>query len=311
MKELVIGSRGSKLALWQAQAVARSIESANPDVSVRIEKIRTKGDHISDVPLAKIGGKGLFVKEIEEALLEGRVDLAVHSLKDVPDLVPEGLTLAAFLKRDSPFDALVSERFATLAGLPGGARVGTSSLRRKCQLLAKRPDLDILPLRGNVDTRLRKLSEGLDAVVLASAGLIRLGLADRITEILRPPDFIPAVGQGVVAVECREEDGWVRKILEALDDRGTRLQVIAERAFLKEIGGGCQVPLGANAQLLEGQIRIIGFIGTPDGKRVIRDEIIAEEKSAEEVGRELAQRLLRAGGKDILRWLEEHPPWGK
>lgn len=311
MKELVIGSRGSKLALWQAQAVARSIESANPDVSVRIEKIRTKGDHISDVPLAKIGGKGLFVKEIEEALVEGRVDIAVHSLKDVPDLVPEGLTLAAFLKRDSPFDALVSERFATLAGLPSGARVGTSSLRRKCQLLAKRPDLEILPLRGNVDTRLRKLSEGLDAIVLASAGLIRLGLTDRITEILRPPDFIPAVGQGVVAVECREEDGWVRKILEALDDRGTRLQVIAERAFLKEIGGGCQVPLGANAQLLEGQIRIIGFIGTPDGKRVIRDEIIAEEKIAEEVGRELAQRLLRAGGKDILRWLEEHPPWGK
>lgn len=311
MKELVIGSRGSKLALWQAQAVARSIESANPDVSVRIEKIRTKGDHISDVPLAKIGGKGLFVKEIEEALVEGRVDIAVHSLKDVPDLVPEGLTLAAFLKRDSPFDALVSERFATLAGLPSGARVGTSSLRRKCQLLAKRPDLEILPLRGNVDTRLRKLSEGLDAIVLASAGLTRLGLTDRITEILRPPDFIPAVGQGVVAVECREEDGWVRKILEALDDRGTRLQVIAERAFLKEIGGGCQVPLGANAQLLEGQIRIIGFIGTPDGKRVIRDEIIAEEKIAEEVGRELAQRLLRAGGKDILRWLEEHPPWGK
>lgn len=310
MSTLVIGTRGSKLALWQANLVADTLRATHPGIEVRIEVIRTTGDHIQDVPLARVGGKGLFVKEIEEALRDGRADIAVHSLKDVPDTVPEGLVLAAFLPREVPYDAFVSERHDRLWDLPDGARVGTSSLRRAAQVRAARPDLEVVPLRGNVDTRLRRLREGLDAVILAGAGLRRLGLQDRIRELLAPPEFIPAVGQGVVVVECRERDAETRRRLQPLDHAETRVQVRAERAFLKTIGGGCQVPLGAHARLEGDRVVVIGMVARPDGSVVLRDEVSAGASEAERAGEDLAQSLLDRGGRDILRDLEEHPPWG-
>lgn len=310
MSPNVIGTRGSKLALWQANMVAETLRATHPGIEVRIEVIRTTGDHIQDVPLARWGGKGLFVKEIEEALRDGRADIAVHSLKDVPDTVPEGLVLAAYLPREVPFDAFVSDRFERLWDLPEGARVGTSSLRRAALVRAARPDLEVVPLRGNVDTRLRRLREGLDAVILAGAGLRRLGLGDRIRELLTPPEFIPAVGQGVVVVECREGDADTRRRLAPLDHADTRVQVCAERSFLKTIGGGCQVPLGAHARIEGDRVAVIGMIARPDGSVVLRDEVSTGADEAEKAGEDLAQRLLDRGGRDILRELEEHPPWG-
>ncbi len=310
MSTLVIGTRGSKLALWQANLVADTLRATHPGIEVRIEVIRTTGDHIQDVPLARVGGKGLFVKEIEEALRDGRADIAVHSLKDVPDTVPEGLVLAAALPREVPYDAFVSERHDRLWDLPDGARVGTSSLRRAAQVRAARPDLEVVPLRGNVDTRLRRLREGLDAVILAGAGLRRLGLQDRIRELLTPPEFIPAVGQGVVVVECRERDPETRRRLAPLDHAETRVQVRAERSFLRTIGGGCQVPLGAHARLEGDRVVVIGMVARPDGSLVLRDEVSAGASEAERAGEDLAQSLLDRGGRDILRELEENPPWG-
>ncbi|MBM4394840.1 MAG: hydroxymethylbilane synthase [Deltaproteobacteria bacterium] len=303
MPALVLGSRGSRLALWQTNMVRDAVVAAHPDVGVSIEVIHTRGDKILDVPLAKVGGKGLFVKEIEDALLDGRCDAAVHSLKDVPAELPGGLILGAACERELPWDAFVSERHGAVTDLPEGARVGTSSLRRVCQLLAMRPDLEVVPLRGNVETRLRKLSEGLDAVVLAAAGLRRLGLGDRITALLTPPEFVPAVGQGIVVVECREGDAATRGLLASLDHGPTRVAMAAERAFLAAVGGSCQVPLGAIATVDGDRVDVTGMIGRPDGGTILKDREAAASASAAEAGRRIAERLLGAGGREILEQL--------
>jgi hydroxymethylbilane synthase len=248
-----------------------------------------------------VGGKGLFVKEIEDALLDGRCDVAVHSLKDVPAELPPGLILGACLARDVPFDALVSERFPTVDALPEGAKVGTSSLRRASQLAALRPDLSIVSLRGNVETRLRKLgTQGLDAIVLAAAGLRRLGLGDRIASLLEPPAFVPAVGQGIVVIECREDDRDVRHFMMAQEHGPTRIAMRAERAFLATMGGGCQVPLGAFAQVEGDTLSMIGMVGRPDGSQILKQSRRGPIWSPEAMGRELAQALLDEGGREIL-----------
>jgi hydroxymethylbilane synthase len=304
VSRVVLASRGSKLALAQTNMVKTLLEAADPGLQTSIEIIHTKGDKILDVPLAQVGGKGLFVKEIEDALLERRADVAVHSLKDVPAELPEGLLLGATLPREVPYDALVSERYGTLDDLPEGAKVGTSSLRRLAQLKALRPDLDVVSLRGNVDTRLRKLSEGLDAILLAAAGLRRLGLGDRVRQLLTPPEFVPAVGQGVVVVECRGDDRPVRELLARLDDATTAVAVRAERAFLGRMGGGCQVPLGAYCQVEESAVVVVGMVGRPDGSTVLRDRVEGEAERAADLGVALAERLLAAGGDAILRELE-------
>jgi hydroxymethylbilane synthase len=279
------------------------LAAAEPGIETAIEIIHTKGDRILDVPLAKVGGKGLFVKEIEDALLDSRCDVAVHSLKDVPAELPAGLVLGAALPREVPYDALVSERYGSLEDLPEGARVGTSSLRRLAQLKALRPDLDVVSLRGNVDTRLRKLSEGFDAILLAAAGLRRLGLGHRATALLTPPDFVPAVGQGVVVVECREADRGTRQALDRLEHRDTRVAVRAERAFLATMGGGCQVPLGAYATVDGDDVRVIGMVGRPDGSEILRADAEGTAEGAEACGRAVAQELLGRGGREILESL--------
>jgi len=304
MRPLRIGTRGSPLALRQTGMVAEALRGAGREVTVEV--IHTRGDRILDVPLARVGGKGLFVKEIEEALLEGRCDLAVHSLKDVPAELPEGLMLGACLEREVPFDALVSRWGSTLQALPAGARVGTSSLRRQAQLLAARPDVQVGSLRGNVETRLRRFEEGLDAVVLAAAGLRRLGLGDRISGLLEPPDFIPAAGQGIVVVECRESDGEVLQLLEEhLEDPATRVAMRAERAFLRTMEGGCQVPLGGWARAADGGLRMVGFLARPDGTGLRRVERTGEAGAPEDLGREVALALLESGGREILASLLE------
>jgi hydroxymethylbilane synthase len=300
MSRIVLGSRGSRLALAQTHMVRDLLAAAEPGLDTAIEIIHTKGDRILDVPLAKVGGKGLFVKEIEDALLDGRADVAVHSLKDVPAELPAGLVLGAALAREVPYDALVSERYGSLEDLPEGARVGTSSLRRLAQLKALRPDLDVVSLRGNVDTRLRKLSEGFDAILLAAAGLRRLGLGHRATALLTPPDFVPAVGQGVVVVECREADRATRQALDRLEHRDTRVAVRAEREFLATMGGGCQVPLGAHATVDGDDVRVIGMVGRPDGSEILRAEAEGTAEGAEACGRAVAEDLLGRGGREIL-----------
>lgn len=304
MRPLTIGTRGSALALRQTAMVAEALGRAGWEV--RVEVIHTRGDRILDVPLAKVGGKGLFVKEIEEALLDRRCDLAVHSLKDVPAELPDGLMLGACLSREVPFDALISRWGPTLEGLPDGARVGTSSLRRQAQLLAARPDLQVGSLRGNVETRLRRFDEGLDAVILAAAGLRRLGMEDRISGLLEPPGFIPAAGQGIVVVECRESDREVREVLgECLEDPATRVVMRAERAFLAAMEGGCQVPLGAWARVRDGGLRMVGFLARPDGTDLRRVERSGDPGAPEDLGREVASALLARGGREILASLLE------
>jgi hydroxymethylbilane synthase len=293
---LRIGSRGSKLALWQAEWVAR--ELARLGQSARIEIIRTTGDKMTDVALAQVGAKGLFTREIEEALLAGRIDLAVHSLKDLPTALPEGLTLAAVLQREDARDAVVGRR---LCDLEPGARVGTSSLRRAAQLRRLRPDLLIEPVRGNVDTRLRRLAEGrYDAIVLALAGLRRLGWEERIAEILPLETMLPAVGQGALAIETREGDEVVRAACRPLEDPDTRRAVMAERALLAGLGGGCQVPIAAHAELSDGALRLRAVVISPDGAQAVRDEIRGAPEDAEELGSELARRLLTSGAQAIL-----------
>jgi hydroxymethylbilane synthase len=290
---LVIASRGSQLALWQAhwvqaQLAARGLES-------RIEIIKTTGDKITDVPLAKVGTKGLFTKEIEEALVDGRADLAVHSLKDLPTELPEGLVLAAVPPREDPRDAVVGRRLADLAT---GARVGTSSLRRSAQLRKLRPDLKIESVRGNLDTRLRKLDEGqFDAILLAAAGLKRLGWAARIAEILEPTVMCSAVGQGALAIETRPE-GAGFSAARTMDDAATHTAVTAERAVLRTLGGGCQVPIGAHATVMADRIRLIGIVASPDGTEVIRAE--SEGTDAEALGRAMGEDLLARGARRIL-----------
>jgi len=295
-----IGTRGSKLALWQSNWVKSRIEELRAGIEVELVKITTKGDKILDAPLAQIGGKGLFVKEIEEALLDDRIDLAVHSMKDMPAEAPDGLIIGAVPKRENPFDALVSGG-DVLANLPEGARIGTSSLRRSAQLKHLRPDLIIEPLRGNVDTRLRKLDEGqYDAVVLAVAGLSRMGLADRVTEHLGPPDFLPAVGQGALAIEVRGDNNHARELIAPLEDSPTRITTAAERAFLAKLEGGCQVPIAAHATTTDGKLHLVGLVAELDGVKIIRGEIKGKPEETENLGRELARRVLKAGAAKIL-----------
>jgi hydroxymethylbilane synthase len=292
---LVIGSRGSQLALWQANWIAARLAERGEET--RIEIIKTTGDKITDVPLAKVGTKGLFTKEIEEALLDGRIDLAVHSLKDLPTEIPAGLTIAAIPEREDPRDALVG---VTLKNLTAGAKVGTSSLRRAAQLRVMRKDLRIESVRGNLDTRVRKLDEGqYEAIVLASAGLTRLGWAHRIAEILPPEVMCPAVGQGALAVETRVE-GPARDVCARLDHAMTRATVTAERAVLASLGGGCQVPIGAHAQVSGGMVQLIGVVISPDGEHAVRKSDQGAVAEAENVGRRVGAALLAEGAREIL-----------
>jgi hydroxymethylbilane synthase len=293
---LTIGSRGSQLALWQARWIQARLESMGEQC--RLEIIRTTGDKITDVALSKVGAKGLFTKEIEEALLAGTIDLAVHSLKDMPTELPAGLTLAAIPEREDPRDALVGHKLAELAA---GARVGTSSLRRAAQLRALRPDLEIENIRGNLDTRLRKLDEGrYDAIVLASAGLRRLGWDNRIAELLDPQVMCPAVGQGALAVETRADNGPAFQISKRLEHAQTRVAVTAERAVLASLGGGCQVPIGAHATVEGGRLQLRAIVVSPDGSQVIRRQSSGRVAEAETLGRSLGEELLAEGGRQIL-----------
>jgi hydroxymethylbilane synthase len=297
---LIIGTRASKLALVQTYMVRDALQSAHPGLTVAVEHITTRGDIILDRPLNAIGDKGLFVVEIEEAMRAGRIDLAVHSAKDLPSVLPPDMTLAACPRRADPRDALVAQPGMTLAALPSGARVGTSSLRRACQLRALRPDLTLVDLRGNVDTRLRKLREGqYDAIVLAAAGLKRLGLDAAISELIEPDVLIPAVGQGVIGVEARAGDEEVLRLLAPLDDQAARVAITAERAFLARIGGGCQVPVGALAHLEGDEVLLRGMIGARDG-RMVRGMQRGSASDPVGLGCALADELLDQGGRALL-----------
>ena len=301
VERIVIATRGSQLALWQAEHVKARLLAVSPDARVELLVIKTMGDKILDVPLAKVGGKGLFVKEIEQALLDREADLAVHSMKDVPAELAPGLLLAAVSTREVPWDALCTKG-ATLDELPQGARVGTSSMRRQCQLLARRPDLQIGMLRGNVPTRLARLDEGkFDAVVLAAAGLTRLGLADRITQLLPPEISLPAVAQGVLGLETREGDhGVIELVRRALHDGDEEQRVAAERAFLLRMGGSCTTPLAAHAVTDGPDLVIDGLCGLPDGTKILRDRVRGPREQAPALGLALADRLLAAGARAIL-----------
>ncbi|MBI5410002.1 MAG: hydroxymethylbilane synthase [Nitrospirae bacterium] len=325
--KVIIATRGSKLALWQAEWVKGQIEKVKPGVEVELRKIKTTGDMILDVPLAKVGGKGLFVKEIEDALLKKKADLAVHSMKDVPTDLPEGLHIAAICKREDPRDAFITQisnfkfQISNFKSLPQGAHIGTSSLRRICQLLNKRPDLRITQLRGNLDTRLRKLDEGqFDAIILAAAGVKRLGLAHRITEILPEKISLPAIGQGAIGIECRTDDEFINSLLKKLNHKASSICVRAERAFLKKLEGGCQVPIGAYARIVsqesevrsqklkqkskienrESEIIINGLVGSVDGKTLIKGSKKGKPENAELLGIKLAETLLSKGAGKIL-----------
>lgn len=321
--KITIGTRSSKLALWQANHVREELNKQWHGIEINLKEIKTKGDHITDVALSKIGGKGLFTKEIEDALLNGEIDLAVHSLKDLPTKLPDGLKIGAVLKRESPHDVLIqksevsrslrerasstpwaggqkSESFKTLTA---GAKIGTSSLRRIAQLKAIRPDLEYLDLRGNLDTRIRKLDKSnYDAIILAYSGVKRLDFEDRITEHFNPKKILPAVGQGTLAIEIRENDKEIERLVLKLNDKNTMLISIAERAFLERLQGGCQVPIGAYTEIENDKIILYGMIATLDGKRIIRDNVTSnlEIYDAKKTGTSLAEKLLRSGGEEIL-----------
>ncbi len=300
-RTLKIATRKSPLALWQANFVKDRLEALHPQLQVELVPMSTQGDKILDTPLAKVGGKGLFVKELETAMLEGRADIAVHSMKDVPVEFPEGLGLHTICEREDPRDAFVSNRFKAIAELPQGAVVGTSSLRRQCQLRAARPDLVIRDLRGNVNTRLAKLDAGeYDAIILAAAGLKRLEMAHRITAFIEPEQSLPANGQGAVGIECRLDDVELHALLAPLEHTETRVRVLTERAMNRALQGGCQVPIGAYALVDGEQIWLRGLVGSPDGSQVIRDEIRGPLADGEALGEQLAQRLLAAGADEIL-----------
>ena len=296
---IIIGTRSSKLALWQADYVME--QKKYPELHVEKKLMTTKGDKILDAPLAKIGGKGLFTKELEQDMLEGGIDIAVHSLKDMPTEVPDGLIITAITKRYDPGDAFVSNKVKSLAELPQGAVVGTSSLRRKAQLLHARPDLVVKDLRGNVNTRLRKLDAGeYDAAILAVAGLRRLGFGGRITEVLPKSMILPAVGQGALAIEAREDDAETRELVAFLNDEATVACAKAERAFLARVEGGCQVPVGVYATPEDSGLHVEAVIASLDGKRLYRDHVSGQVKDAEPLGTELADKLLDMGGIDIM-----------
>jgi hydroxymethylbilane synthase len=299
---VVVGTRGSALALWQTRHIIERLRTVAPELEVVVKTIETQGDLVRDRALSEVGGKGLFVKEIELALLRGEIDLAVHSLKDMPTEQPEGLALGAIPERAEPCDALVVRGGeGSLPTLPLQSRVGTSSLRRRAQLLAARPDLQVLDLRGNVDTRLRKLADGqYDAVVLAAAGLVRLGHGDAISQVLDVEAMLPAVGQGALCVEVRTGDGKTRALIEPLDHPATRQATQAERAFLRRLEGGCQVPIGAYAEVRGEQLHLRGLVAALDGSRLVRDEIHGSASDGDELGAELAEQVLAAGGERIL-----------
>ncbi len=305
MKILKIATRQSPLALWQAEHIRDRLQALHPDLTVELVAFVTQGDKILDTPLAKIGGKGLFVKELEAALLDGRADLAVHSMKDVPMQLPEGLSLPIMCEREDPFDAFVSNQYLKFEDLPLGARLGTSSLRRKCQLLKQRPDLNIIDLRGNVGTRLAKLDDGqYDAIILASAGLKRLGLQARIRHVLTTEVSLPAVGQGALGLECRSEDPQVLALISPLMHLETDVCVRAERAFNTYLEGGCQVPIAGFATLMQDQLRLEGRVGSADGQILLRAELTGPMSQAEQLGVQLAQELLRQGAGELLSALQ-------
>ncbi|HEV2834416.1 MAG TPA: hydroxymethylbilane synthase [Pyrinomonadaceae bacterium] len=300
---LIIGSRGSRLALWQAEHARDLLLAQNPDFTIEIEIIKTTGDVKPD-PLSVIGGKGVFTKELEEALLDKRIDIAVHSLKDLPTIVPDGLSISAICEREDPRDALVLRKdlnITSLRDLPAGAVVGTSSQRRLAQLKAQRSDLVIKDLRGNVDTRVRKLDEGqYDALILASAGLIRLGLKDRISTAIEPKEMLPAVGQGAIAIEIRADDDVTVEATRKLNHRETEVACRAERAFLRGLGGGCQFPIAAHA-VVEGELlKLEGLVARPDGAEILRDRLAGEPNEAEGIGSQLAEQLIKRGANAIL-----------
>lgn len=301
-----IGTRGSSLALWQANWVKEEIIKRHPDIDIDLVKIKTSGDKITDVPLARVGGKGLFVKEIEEALLKGEIDLAIHSMKDVPTELPDGLHIAVITRREDPRDAFIisqkskakSQKFKDL---PEGAIIGTSSLRRSSQLLNIRPDLKIVQLRGNLDTRLKKLDEGqFDAIILAAAGVKRLGLGGRIAEILSPDISLPAIGQGALGIEVRKDDAELNDIISFLNHDASSVAVKAERAFLRRLQGGCQVPIAAYGEIKDNSLNLAGLVGRIDGSEIIKDNIKGDIDGYEELGIRLAERLLSMGAKEIL-----------
>lgn len=304
LDKLVIGSRGSGLALWQANWIKSQLEALHSDLEVEIKIIKTSGDIIQDVPLAKIGGKGLFVKEIEEAMLRGEVDIAVHSMKDVPMSLPYELDISVITERENPFDALISKDDIKLDALPQNAKVGTGSLRRSSQLLRYRPDLQIYPLRGNIDTRIKKLdSEGLDAIILAAAGLRRMGWADKITEVISPDIILPAMGQGAVGIEARKRDYDVLTTILDLDHEPTHLALDAERAFVGKLEGGCQVPIGAYATLDDGsdELTLKGLVASLDGKTIYQSDKKRASVEGQKLGRELGQDILNMGADIILK----------
>ncbi|MBF6612106.1 MAG: hydroxymethylbilane synthase [Chloroflexi bacterium] len=297
---LTLGTRASKLALMQAEIVRAALLVLRPEIEINFKEITTRGDAVQDRPLSQIGGNGLFVTQIEAALRAGEIALAVHSAKDLSSTLPPDMALAAFLPRADPRDVLVSQEGATLSDLPSGARIGTSSPRRACQLTALRPDLQLLDIRGNVDTRLRKLRGGeYDAILLAAAGLERLGLLDAITEWLDPDIMLPAVAQGVLAVEVRAGDTYMVELISSLSDPQTTVAVCAERAFLASVGGGCSLPVGAYATLNGESLRLRGMLGAPDG-RIVRGELTGPLAEAETLGAALAGELLTNGGQELI-----------
>jgi hydroxymethylbilane synthase len=302
--KVIIATRGSKLALWQAEWVRSLIEKIDPSLQVELNKIKTTGDKITDVPLAQVGGKGLFVKEIEEAMLRGEADLAVHSMKDVPTILPDGLHLSAVLEREDPRDAFVTRKDSginSFKDLGSGSTVGTSSLRRSCQLKNIRPDLEIVSLRGNLDTRMRKLDEGqFDAVILAVAGMKRLGFGDRITEMLALDVSLPAIAQGAVGIECRVDDEFINGLIAPLKHAETEICVSAERSCLKKLEGGCQVPIAAHAVLKNGTLLMDGLVGSISGDRMIRAHMEGSPDEAERIGDDLAKEMLDGGAREIL-----------
>jgi len=303
-RKIRIGTRGSKLALWQANWVKSALKSVDPRLCVELVIIKTKGDKIRNVPLAEVGGKGLFVKEIETAILENRIDLAVHSLKDMPAVIPAGLQIGAIPERENPADVLISKNGHTLAELKPQARIGTSSLRRAAQLRFGRPDVCILPLRGNLDTRIRKLEAGeFDAVILAAAGVRRLGLEKKITEYLDPDRILPAVGQGALCIEIRSKDFENLQLISELNHHPTRLAVSGERAFLNRLEGSCQVPIAAYGQVIHDRFILTGLVADVDGSKQIKDSLSGSPADCEGIGIALAERLLDRGAARILNKL--------
>lgn len=303
--KIIIGTRSSNLALWQVNYVRAELQKIFPQLEITLKKIKTKGDHITDVSLSKVEGKGFFTKEIEDCLLKKEIDLAVHSLKDLPTKLPSGLMIGAVLKREGAHDALMTRKEAeksTFRNLPTNSKIGTSSLRRIAQLKAMRSDLEYLDLRGNLDTRIRKLDEGkYDAIVVAYAGVKRLGFENRITEHFNPKEILPAVGQGSMAIEIREDDNEIKNIVSGLNDENSYLMSVAERAFLEMLQGGCQVPIGAYSEIKDKKITLYGMIAGLDGKQIVRDKATGSTNEPKKIGIKLAEMLLQNGGREILQ----------